>query len=260
MTTHGDSLRLPDGFWERPLTARQLEDFARCPHKFLLSQFIQRQDTRRFLGGPAALHHALRTAIVQFYQQRGSVQNAENVLLDLFEDAWDGSLCSDSMEEEGLHRQGRQIVAEFAGDWVSQRHQVLHTDLQLTGKLGGGVFSAVADLVFGPDEGSSPVQVVRLNSSRRPPSETQLAEDVSAGLLLLLTTKRFAPRPVEVGYYCLRPGRLNAVQLTFEGLEHVRDTLSARVSLMRREIDFEPRKGSHCRWCRVRGRCVAWKR
>ena len=260
MTTHEEDLRIPEGFWEQPLTARQLQDFTECPHKFLLSQFVQREQVRRFLGGPAALHHALRTAIVQFYQKQRSAEDAQTILIGLFEDTWDGSLCADSMEEENLHSQGRQILREFADGWVGAEHQVLHTDLQLAVQMGQGRFASVADLVFAGEEDTGAVQVVRLNSSRRPPSQRELGSDLSAGLLWLLATGHFAPRQVRVGYYCLRPGRLTTYELSPVEQEQLRETLSARVRRMRREVDFEPRKGSQCRWCRVRNRCRAWKR
>jgi len=255
-----DNFRLPEGFFDRPLTGRELADFADCPHKFLLSHFVDRQQTRRFLGGPAALHHALRGAIVQFYREAATADEAESKLLASFEELWEGELCADTMEEQNLHRQGRQILTDFAASWVADNPTARHADLSLSGEIEGVKFAAVADLVFPAEADGGPLRIVRLNSSRRPPTEPELAHDISAGLLLLLCEQHFSPEPVWVGYYCLRPGKLRQVEIAPEQVDYVRRDLRSRAGRMRREKDFPPRKGKYCRWCRARSRCEIWKR
>jgi len=260
MTARDDSLSLPNGFFDRALTARQLSDFAECPHKFLLSHFVDRQATRRFLGGPAVLHHALRGAITELYREGMSPEGAERSLQELFEGLWEGDLCADTMEEESLRRQGLQILSDFAADWVVDNPTALHADLSLDGEVDSVKFAAVADLVFRPENEGGPLRVIRAISSRRPPTRAELAQDISAGLLLLLAGEHFAPQVVEVSYYCLRPRKLRGVDMTTEQLDYLRRDLVSRVARIRRERRFAPRKGKYCRWCRARGWCEIWKR
>jgi len=253
-----NEFRLPQGFFEQPLTGRELADFADCPHKFLLSHFVDRQQTRRCLGGPAALHHALRGAIVQFYREGATADEAQNRLLEAFEQLWEGELCADTMEEERLHQQGRRILTDFAASWVADNPAALYADLSLLGEIEGNKFTAVADLVMPAEAEGGPLRVIRLNSSRRPPTAPELAGDISAGLLLLLAEQHFSPEPVSVSYYCVRPGSLRRVEIAAEARDYLRRDLSSRVARMRREKDFAPRKGKYCRWCRARSRCAIW--
>jgi hypothetical protein len=255
-----DRYILPEGFFDRPLTAREVEDFALCPRRFLLSQFVSREETRRFLGGPAVMHNALRGSIVRLYREGNPQENAEAKLLESFDDLWEGELCADSVEEERLAAQGRRILSEFAAEFVAERPAALAADMSLTGELRGVSMVAVADLVFAPAGEGQPVLVVRLNSRGRPPGRGELSKELSAGVLLLLAGQHFAPEEVKVGYYCLRPGKLVEVSMSDDEMAHLQHVVSSRVKRMRRETEFAPRKGKHCRWCRVRSRCEIWRR
>ncbi len=255
-----DRYILPGGFFDRPLTAREIEDFALCPRRFLLAQFVSREETRRFLGGPAVLHNALRGSIVRLYRESNPADGAETRLLQSFDELWEGELCADSVEEERLAAQGRRILPAFAAGWVGERPAALAADMSLSGEVCGVALVAVADLVLAAAGEGEPIEVVRFNSRRRPPGPADLAKDLSAGVLLVLARQEFAPREVKVGYYCLRPGRLVDVTMSDEAVEYLRHDVGSRVKRMRRETEFAPRKGKHCRWCRVRSRCEIWRR
>ncbi|MFO7947585.1 MAG: PD-(D/E)XK nuclease family protein [Armatimonadota bacterium] len=244
--------RLPPDFFETPFTGRALKDFAECRRKFLLSRFVPRQETRRFLGGGAILHQGLRGAIAEAYQQ------GADSIVELFDEYFEGHLCADSLTEENLRRQGRAIVSDFATDWMADHPEALHVDLTLTEEMYDARFRAVADLVFEGDD--TDILVVRLNSSRRPPSENELSEDITALLLLLLSRRHFEPESASVAYYCLRAGRLQTVEADGETVEYLKRDLESRVQRIKRERRFEARPGKHCRWCRARGVCEAWKR
>ena len=260
MESRDDRYILPDGFFDRPLSAREVEDFALCPRRFLLSQFVSREETRRFLGGRAVLHNALRGSIVRLYREGNPAENAEMKLLESFADLWEGELCADSVEEERLAAQGRRILSEFAVRGLTEMPAALAADMSLNGEISGVALVAVADLVFADKGDEEPVEVVRLNSRGRPPGPAELSKELSAGVLLLLARQHFTPRQVRASYYCLRPGRLVEVSMSDDAVEYLRHDVGSRMNRMRRETEFAPRKGKHCRWCRVRSRCEIWRR
>lgn len=243
--------RLPDDFFEKPFTARALKDFAQCPRKFLLSRFVPREETRRFLGSGAILHQALRRAIIEAYRA------GPETIVQTFDEHFEGHLCKDSLTEENLRRQGHAILDEFVSEWMNEYPEAFETDLMITRTVGERRFRATAELVFQPDE--TDLLLVRLNSSRRPPTKNELAEDLSALLLHLLAKEHYAPQSVQVAYYCLRPRRLQPVEVTEDRLDYLRRDLQSRVRRIEREREFPARPYKHCRWCRARGVCEAWK-
>lgn len=246
--------QLPPEFGEQPLTARMLDDFATCPRKFLLSFFTTRDAERHFRGGSAALHQAVRTAVLDWHKLGGPAQ----VLLDGFEAHWDGSLCADALEEEQLHAQGLQMLREYHEDHAGLPARLIGTDVRLEGRLGEQAFVAIADLVFSPEPGR--VEYQRLVTSRSPLGPAQLAQDISAQLLWLLAHDQHAAEPTEVtvSYYALRKRKAYEVALLPEEADYVRREIISRVARIRREADFTPQKGKYCRWCRARARCPAW--
>jgi len=251
--------QLPPEFEEQPLTARMLDDFATCPRKFLLSFFSTDQDARRLRGGAAALHQAVRQALLDHYQFGGPSQRPVAELLARFEDHWDGRRCADSLEEQQLHAAGLEMLVAYHAAHAAEALTVLATDLRLTGQVAGREFVAVADLVTGPVERE--VTVTRLVSSRRPLSAAELGTDISAELLWLLATTRYGEDgAVRVLYYALRQGRAREVSLDAEQAAYLRQDLAARVGRIHREEEFAPRQGSYCRWCRSRSRCPLWRR
>jgi CRISPR/Cas system-associated exonuclease Cas4 (RecB family) len=260
MMTYDDPQQLPPEFHEQPLTARMLDDFATCPRKFLLSFFTSRDAERHFRGGSAALHQAVRYALVDCHDLGGPAKAPLQTLLDSFEAHWEGELCADALEEQQLHDQGLRMLQDYHADHVTEAVEVQATDLRLTGKIGAQAFIAVADVVLAGENGGE--DYYRFVTSRSPLGSEQLAQDISAQLLWLLmqdqldeiTGKR------RLLYYALRQRKSHEVTLTAEQEAYVRHDITSQVARMHRETDFDPRKGKYCRWCRSRARCPAWRR
>lgn len=252
--------QLPDEFHEQPLSARMLDDFATCPRKFLLAFFTSRDAERHFRGGTAALHQAVRTAVLEAWVLGGPAQVSAQSLQDTFEANWDGSLCADSLEQEQLHAQGLKMLQEYHARHLSDDNRVLATDLRLTGQIGEQTFVAVADLVLSPEPGQ--VSFIRLTTSRSPLGSGQLAREVSAQLLWLLAQDHplVDVHARRVVYEALRKPAEHEVSLTDEEEQYARRDIASRVARIHRETTFEPIKGKHCRWCRSRARCPAWPR
>ena len=244
---------------DTPLTARNLEDFAQCPHRFLLSFFSGRKQRRQSIGGPAALHSAVRAALLGLYGGGGSEHVGLDSLLDAYEEAWDGSLCRDSREEEDLHKQGREMLRRHWDNPVPASGPI-QTDVRMSDEIQGHRLVAVADLVI-----AEPSAVVRFTTSRRPPSPGELQSNLSWGVLYLMALRSLAtPEAPSADMACLmvdlRKTRAVAVQMS----EEERGSLEARtVGLardIRREREFPPVTGQHCRWCRSREDCTARKK
>lgn len=251
---YDDPLQLPPEFHEQPLTARMLDDFATCPRKFLLSFFVTREAERHFRGGTAALHQALRQALVDLYNAGGPARSAAGDLLAAFETHWEGGLCADALEEEQLHAQGLRMLQDYHADHAAEAVEVLGTDQRLLGEIGGQTFVAVADLVLAVQQQH---RYVRLTSSRRPPGPAELTANISAQLLWVLVQGQ-SPG-AQVLYYSLRQRKAQEVVLDDQQAEQARQEISSRVARVHREADFAPRKGQYCRWCRSRARCPAWR-
>jgi len=259
--------QLPPEFRAQPLSARVLDDYALCPRKFLLSFFISRDDERRFRGGPAALHDAVREALVDCYNLGGPPVTDPQVLRDSFEAHWQGDLCTDSIEEEQLHEQGLQMLQDYHDDHRAEPVEVLATDRRLEATLEGQAFVAVADVVLSCAE---EVRVLRFVTARRPLTEEQLTNDLSAQLLWLLAPSLGAPASPEglspskasrhVVFYSLRERTAREVVLDPDHVAHIRHELASHAARLYREHDFAPVKGKYCRWCRVRNRCPLWQR
>jgi len=258
---------LPEETGRRPLTARNLDDYALCPRKYLLSFFEPRGGLQRFLGGPAALGRALRQTLIEYHRRGGAQAVCKDELLAIFEDNWDPKLCADSLEEEQLHADGVAMLAAYHShesnesgwkpDLPTGETDVADVDLRMEVAIGGERFVAVADRVDELSDGG--LRLVRFTSSRQPPSPGELAKDTSALLLLLVANHHFAGREVQVAYYALRPGRLIAPDITREALKQFQKRILRRAAIMRRDTEFEPRKGKQCRWCRSRSQCPIWQ-
>ncbi len=250
---HSTDLQVP----QRPLTARNLQDFILCPQKYLLSFFTSQAESRRFIGGPAALHRALRSALVQTYQLGGPTQIPESTLLTLFEDNWEGELCADSLQEERLHAEGREMLRAYYQSHQDKANPAIATDLRLEGEIGGYDFVAVADRVDQAEDGT--ITLLRYKSTRRPPGPAELAQDISAGLLLLLGETHFAPSECQVAIYALRPGRLTVAPIDEPQHRSVRERIISLARRVRQTRQFPTNKGSHCRWCRSQAQCPVWR-
>ncbi len=277
--------QLPPEFRQQPLAARALEDYALCPRRFLLSFFVGREEERRFHGGPAALHTAVRHALVECYGRGGPHLIPVEPLLDSFEAHWQGDLCADSIEEQQLHDQGRRMLQDYYDDHRGDTVEVVATDQRFEGAIEGQAFVAVADVVLQPHAGGP--EVVRFVTARRPPDEDQLRADLSAQVLWLLAHERYdtnsgsgdrvgasipsrvgarvptratTDAPLRILFHSLRQRLSHEVLLSPEEADLARRDLAARAARLYREHDFAPVKGSQCRYCRVRHRCPQWQR
>lgn len=242
---------------EAPLTARNLEDYEECPRKYLLSHFATRAETRDFSGGPAALHRAVRTALLEMYKAGGPEVLGLPALLESFEGTWDGSLCKDSREEEDLRRDGLRMLEQHWSEPLSVT-STLSVDLRLEAELSGHRLVAVADLLIG--QGSPLPQVVRLTTSRRPPSPGELIGGFSWGLLYLLAARHLGGTDVQGLMVDLRRGRQVTYALSSLEQEDLVRRLAAVAGQIRRDQTFVAKKGGRCRWCRSRGDCPAWRK
>jgi hypothetical protein len=250
------SAPLPPEFFDRPLSARVLDDFALCPRKFLLAHFTNPADDQRYRGGPAVLHQAVRQSIIDLWQAGGRPQMTASGLLDRFAAHWDGRLCSDAREEETLHQQGLLMLAEYYTSLEGETRLSLATDLRLTGAVGEARLVAVADLILQLPGG--PPEAWRLVTSRHPLSASELQQNLSARLLWLL--HRQTSEAGQLMVHALRPRRTTLVNLSPDDESYLRHDLQSRVARLRREREFAPHKGDHCRWCRSRPQCPAWPR
>lgn len=240
---------------ERPLTARNLVDYAQCPQKYLLSTFISREETRRFLGGPATLHQALRQALVDCYRRGGPAQVPLSVVEASFEESWDGSACADSLEEERLHGEGLRLLGEYHERHRARFPTVHEVDLHMEIERGGHRFVAVADAVMREEDGN--LSAWRWLSTRRPPSLTEIGEGPGWGLLFACAREQFPGEDVSVTMYSLRRGAGHQVRFREEALEKLLHRLTRAADRIRVATDFPAVTGEHCRWCRARSRCPA---
>lgn len=253
MAEGGDGYVLQPEALQGPLTARNLEDFALCPRKYLLSHFVPRGEARAFVGGPAALHRAVRAALMEAYAAGGPKAFGPDRLRAAFARNWDGSCCRDSLEEEQLQRDGLRMLDQHLQEPVVGED--LRVDMRLEAELDGQRFVAVADLL-----GSKPAQVVRFSTARRPPSPGQLREDLSWGLLWLVGREALGGDSLTGVLWDLRNARRVEYALDAATREELIRRLTAGARAIRGEHEFETRKGQHCRWCRSRLQCPAWGR
>ncbi|HCU38367.1 MAG TPA: hypothetical protein DGT21_24000 [Armatimonadetes bacterium] len=251
-----DATALPEGFFDRPLTGRQLSDFSECPRRFLLSQFVSEKEERRYRGAAAVLHQGLRDAIVAFYQAGEDVADAARELRTLFKKHFEGALCADAIEESRTEARGLKSLDEFARTWVPEHPTARDTDLRLALTIDGQAFASSADLLFADGAGTT---VMRLNSRRPAPAADDLLAEPSAVLLALAADQLEGDRPKCVGYYSLSECKLVPIEIAPDQIDYVRRDLVSRAARMRRETQFAPRKGRQCRWCGARGRCEVWR-
>lgn len=240
---------------ERPFTARNLADYHQCPQKFLLSWFVPREETRRFLGGPATLQQALRQALVDCYRLGGPAAVDPQRLEAVFEDAWDGSACADSLEEEQLHAQGLRMLREYLASVARRSVEVLEVDLRMEIERGGHRFVSVADAVLREPDGG--VNALRWLSTRRPPSVNDISDSTGWGLLFACVEEHFPGEDVSVTMYSLRRGSGHRVRFNDEELEALVRRATRVADRIRVATEFPCVTGAHCRWCRARSRCPA---
>jgi len=241
----------------RPFTARAIVDWTECPMKFLLSWFIGHAESRRFIGGPAALHQAVRQALVGMYRLGGPARVTAEDLLAMFAEHWDGSLCADSLEEERLHASGVKMLEEYHAAQCQRPVEVVGVDEHLEVELGGHRFVAVADVVLREDDGG--VNAMRFLTARQPPSKTDVVEGPGWGLLFAAARQRWTEDDVSVTMYSVRRQRGVRVRYHEVELERLLRRLTSAADRIRVATNFPARTGQQCRWCRARDRCPALK-
>jgi hypothetical protein len=246
----------PEYLQRRRLTARNLADFRLCPQKYLLSLAVSPEQTRKFIGGPAAVQWATRAALVECYDRGGPQQVPVEDLLQMFEDNWDGNLCADSLEETQLHSRAVQMLAAYYETHHDKPNRALASGLRLTGNVEGHDFVAVADRVDEDETGL--ITLLRYKSGSSPPGPGSLAGDISAGLLLVLGTAHYAPQPCRTAVYALQPGRLIVADTDDDRLTGLRSQIARLAHRVHTVDDFPTNTGTHCRWCRSRADCPAW--
>jgi hypothetical protein len=239
----------------RALTARNLGDFALCPQKFLLSFFVSRQAGERFLGGAAALHAGVRAALIEGYREGGPGPVGAERLEELFEQHWEGRLCADSLEEEQLHRQGREMLAKFWAAPAGATGRTVGLDLRMEAGLGAHRFVAVADRVV--EEEGAPLTLLRYKTARQTPGPGPLGRDLSLAVLLLVGEAHWE-REARVGICAVRAGRLVLAEIGATQREAWREQLATQATAIRRAREYPTVVGRHCSVCRCRGICPAW--
>ncbi|MFW5866201.1 MAG: PD-(D/E)XK nuclease family protein [Armatimonadota bacterium] len=245
-----DPIDLP----ERPFTARNLADYHQCPQKFLLSWFVPREETRRFLGGPASMHQAVRQALVDCHRLGGPRVVGFDRIEAVFEDAWDGSACADSLEEERLHSQGVRMLREYHEGRVSEA-QALEVDLRMEAELGDHRFVSVADAVVREPDGG--VNAIRWLTTRKPPSINDMYDSTGWGLLFACTLQHFPGEDVSVTMFSLRRCSGHRVRYNEDELAALVRRATRVADRIRVATEFPCVTGMHCRWCRARSRCPA---
>lgn len=246
-----DPIDLP----ERPFTARNLADYHQCPRKFLLSWFVPREETREFLGGPAILHQAVRQALVDCHRLGGPAQVTLDRLEGVFEDAWDGSACADSLEEERLHAQGLKMLRDYHGAGVGRDAEVLDVDVRMEAQLGDHRFVAVADIVTRERDGG--VNAIRWLTTRKPPSLNDIYDSTGWGILFACVLENFPGEDISVTMYSLRRGSGHRVRFSEDELAALVRRATRVADRIRVATEFPCVTGIHCRWCRARSRCPA---
>jgi len=246
-----EPIDLPD----RPFTARNLADYHQCPQRFLLSWFVPREELRKFVGGPLALQGAVRQALVGCYRLGGPAEVAPDRLVILFDETWDGSVCSDSLEEERLHSLGMKLLREYHATIAGQPQEVLEVDPRLEVECGGHRFTAAADLILREPDGG--VNALRWLSTRTPPSAAEIFDSTGWGLLFACLRERYPDEDVSVTMVSLRRGGGHRVRFTEDELEALLRRATRVADRIRVATQFPARPGSHCRLCVARGRCPA---
>ncbi len=246
-----DPIDLP----ERAFTARNLADYHQCPQKFLLSWFVPREETRGFLGGPASLHQAVRQALVECLRLGGPRKVDPARVGEVFEDAWDGSACADSLEEERLRSQGLKMLREFCAGWVADSTETLEVDLRMDVELGDHRFIAVADAVMREADGG--VNAVRWLSTRKPPSVNDICDSTGWGIFYACALEHFPDEDVSVTMYSLRRCSGHRIRFGEDELEKLVRRATRVADRIRVATEFPCVTGMHCRWCRARSRCPA---
>ncbi len=241
----------------KPFTARGIMDWYDCPMKFMLSHFVTRAESQRFIGGAAALHQAVRDSLVECYRRGGPAQLPVEAMRDIFDERWDGSLCADSLEEEQFAARGRKMLAEYHDRRAGEPCEVIATDERLELEAEGHAFVAVADAVLRESDGG--LNALRWLTTRKPPSLEELSQSTSWALLATAAHERWPDEDVSVTMYSLRRQAGHRIRYEEHLLRPLLRRLTRGAGRIRVATEFPAKTGPQCRWCRARERCPALK-
>lgn len=239
----------------RPLTARNLADYALCPQKFLLSFFVSRAAYEHFQGGSAALQHAARAALLDCYRQGGPAQVSVTQLLEWFEQHWEGTLCADGLEEEQLHRRGQEMLRRYHQAQTADSASTVALDLRMEADLGEHRFVSVVDYARRAQD--QPLTLLRFRTTRQVPGPRKLGQEASIALMLLVGEAHFG-EPAQAGVYGLHPGKLVVAELGEGERAAWREQFRQQATTIRRARDYPTVVGRHCSVCRCRSLCPYW--
>lgn len=239
----------------RPFTAGNLSDYGLCPRKFFLSQFAA-PDQQRALGRVRALHGAVRAALIAADKMGGPAAVSLEWLRDEFRRAFDGSACADSLEEEQTRRLGLRMLGEFHARQQAANCELLGSDVRFQEAIEDLDFVAVADrLERHPQTG---LIVARYDVRRDALGPQRIPRDLSLGLLVVLAEAHHAERPL-ARVYGLHKDRVHEARLDDAAASRVAQRALFLARSIRADTEFTPATGDHCRWCRVRSECSAWR-
>jgi hypothetical protein len=265
-TEHREGMGMPEVSWDnwldlvrtavsRPFTAGNLTDYGVCPRKFLLSHFAA-PDQQRALGRTRALHSALRAALVAADKMGGPAKVSLEWLRNEFLRCFDGSACSDSLEEEQTRRLGLRMLAQFHASQRETTCELIGADVRFQHAIEDIEFVAVADRVERhPEMG---LIVARYDSRREPLGPQRLMRDRAMGLLVLVAEAHHKERPV-ARVYALHKGKTYDAVLDDAVIARVRQHVLVVARTIRADTHFQAIPGANCGWCRVRNNCSAWQ-
>jgi hypothetical protein len=240
---------------DRAWTAGNLNDYALCPRKLVLSLFSA-AGQRRALGAGQALRGAVRAVLVAADQQGGVLTWSLEKLRDEFRRRFDRAACADSLEEEQTERLGLGMIARFQAEQRGRAVELIAADERFEAVFEDLHFAAVADRV--EREADGVLFVARFDVTSKPPGPERLQRDFSMGLLVAVVTAKLDEVPTGRSY-ALRAGKVYDVSLDAAQLEVIRRRAITTARSLRADTEFEPRPGDQCRWCRVRSSCSAWQ-
>jgi hypothetical protein len=209
----------------------------------------------RHVDAARALHAAVKHALDECYRMGGPAEFPLDRLRERFIDAFDGTACADSREEDECRDAGTSIVERYHAARIEDLPLVAEVDVPIRGEIGGWLFDAHANRREERTDDS--IAFIILTTARRPPTEGPSQDDLRTGILQLVAEDR-EHRPVEVELHALRSGRVYDATKPPRELEGIVDRVSALAQVINETPSDAAVRGKHCRWCHARGVCPEW--
>ncbi len=238
------------------LTAQLIEAYGACPMKFRLYQLGSGDGAKaRHVSASRALHAAVKHTLDECYRLGGPLEFPAERLRERFIDAFDGTACADSREEDESRDGGLKMLEAYHATQAETPPLSVDVDVPVRGEIGGWLFDAYANRrEERPDDS---VAYVIYTTARRPPTEGPLQDDLRTGILQLVAEDR-DHRPVEVELHALRSGRIYDATKPPHVLEGIVDRVSAIARTIHEAPSIATVRGKHCRWCHARDVCPEW--